>query len=110
MQENVRKELDALEKMMLNWKASYLGFATPEGGNDFLVEEFQEEITTYISPYMRRLYQCEYITQKEAEEFLDHCYDQVEDLRHLIRELETPPGKPGVWQKFVENTRKVLQK
>ena len=57
MQENVRKELDALEEMLLNWKASYLGFATPEGGNDFLVEDFQEEITTYISPYVRRLFQ-----------------------------------------------------
>ncbi len=110
MQENVRKELDALEQMVLNWKASYLGFATPEGGNDFLVEEFQEEITTYISPYLRRLCQCEYITSGEAEEFMDHCYNQVDDLRHLIQEIEVPPGKQGLWQKFVENTRKVLQR
>jgi hypothetical protein len=110
MQENVQKELDVLEKMVLNWKASYLGFATPEGGNDFLVEEFQEEITTYISPYVRRLFQCEYLTHGEAEEFMDHCYDQVEELRHLIRELETPPVKQGLWQKVVDNTRKVLQK
>jgi hypothetical protein len=109
MQENVRKELDALEQMVFNWKASFLGFATPEGGNDFLVEEFQEEISTYLSPYVRRLYQCEYITQLEAEEFMDHCYDQVNELRHLIRELETPPVKQGLWQKVVENTRKVLQ-
>jgi hypothetical protein len=41
---------------------------------------------------------------------MDHCDNQVEELRHLIRELETPPVKQGVWQKFVENTRKVLQK
>ena len=110
MQENVRKELEALEQMVLNWKASFLGFATPEGGNDFLVEEFQEEISAYISPYVRRLYQCEHLTPGEAEEFMDHCYDQVEDLRHQIQELETPPVKQGVWQKFVENTRRVLQK
>jgi hypothetical protein len=110
MEDSVRKELDTLEQMVLNWKASYLGFATPEGGNDFLVEEFQEEIGTYVSPYVRRLYQCEYLTPEEAEEFMDQCYDQVEELRQMIQELETPPAKPGVWQKFVENTRKVLQK
>ena len=110
MQENVRKELDALEQMVLNWKAGYLGFATSDGNNEFLVEEFQEEITNYLSPYVRRLYQCEYITVEEAEEFMDHCYNQVDELRLQIQELENPPVKQGVWQKFVENTRRVLQK
>jgi hypothetical protein len=110
MQDNVRKELDALEQMVLNWRASYLGFATPEGNNDFLVEEFQEEISTYMSPYLRRLFQCEYLTVEEAEEFMDQCYDQVEVLRLQILELESPSGKQGVWQKVVENTRKVLQR
>jgi hypothetical protein len=110
MNDEVRKELDTLEQMVLNWKASYLGFATPDGGNDFLLEEFQDEIMMYISPYVRRLYQCEYLTSVEAEEFMDHLYDQVEDLRQQIQELETPPEKQGVWQKFVDSTRKVLQK
>lgn len=110
MQDDVRKELDTLEQMVLNWKASYLGFATPDGGNDFLMEEFQDEIMMYISPYVRRLFQCEYLTPVEAEEFMDHLYDQVEDLRQQIQELETPPEKQGVWQKFVDSTRKVLQK
>jgi hypothetical protein len=110
MQDNVRKELDTLEQMLFNWKANYLSFATPDGGNDFLVEEFEQEITTYVSPYVRRLYECNYLSPVEAEEFMDLCYDQVNDLRQLIQELETPPVKQGVWQKFVENTRKVLQK
>jgi hypothetical protein len=110
MQDNVRKELDALEQMVLNWRASYLGFATSDGNNEFLIEEFQEEIATYISPYLRRLYQCEYLTVEEAEEFMDQCYDQVEVLRLQILELESPSGKQGVWQKVVENTRKVLQR
>lgn len=110
MEENVRKELDTMEQMVLNWRLSYLGFATPDGGNDFLVEEFQEEIATYISPYVRRLYQCEYLTPVEAEEFMDHCYNQVDELRLQIQELESPPGKQGVWQKVVESTRRVLQR
>lgn len=107
MEDYVRKELDALERMVLNWKGNHLGFATPDGNNDFLVEEFQEEITTYMSPYLRRLYQCEYITLQEAEEFMNWCYDQVDDLRRLIQELETPPMKPGFLQRLIGRTKQV---
>jgi hypothetical protein len=105
MEENVRQELEALEAMVLNWKRSYLEYATSEGNNDFLVEEFQEEITTYMSPYLRRLFQCEHLTQQEAEEFLSACYCQVDDLRAQIREVETSPAKQGIWQKVVEQTK-----
>jgi hypothetical protein len=105
MEENVRKELDALEMMLLNWKQSYLGDATPDGNNDCLVEEFQEEITTYMSPYLRRLFQCEHITAEEAKGFLNFCDSQVEDLRNLIREVETAPAEPEVWQKVVQETK-----
>ena len=109
MEENVRKELDDLEMMVFNWKQCYLGDATPEGNNDFLMEEFQEEITTYMSPYLRRLFQCDHLTQQEAGEFLDSCYSQVDDLRRLIREVETPPVKPGIWQKLILKTKVVWQ-
>jgi hypothetical protein len=109
MEENVRQELEALEAMVLNWKQNYLEYASPEGNNDFLVEEFQEEITTYMSPYLRRLFQCEHLTQTQATEFLENCYGQVDDLRRLIQEMETPPAKPGVWQKMILKTKVVWQ-
>jgi hypothetical protein len=108
MEENVRQELDAMVMMMSNWKGVYLSDATPEGNNDFLVEEFQEELTTYMGPYLRRLFQCDHITAEEAEEFRNFCHSEVEDLRNLIRkreqEAETPPAKPGIWQKVVQQT------
>lgn len=104
MKENVRKELDALEMMVFNWKQVYLGDATPDGNNDCLVEEFQEEIETYMVPYLRRLFQCEHLTSGEAQGFLNFCHSQVEELRNLIREVETPPAKPGIWQKVVQQT------
>jgi hypothetical protein len=110
MEENVRKELEALEMMVLNWKRNYLEDATPDGNNDFLVGEFQGEIMTYVGPYLRRLYQCEHLTAAEAQEFLDYCERQVEDLRNLILEVETPPEKPGLWHKFVTQTRIIWQK
>jgi len=109
MEENVRQELEALEAMVLNWKRNYLECATPDGNNDFLVEEFQEEITTYMSPYLRRLFQCEHLTQAQASEFLDSCYSQVDDLRRLIRELENPPVKPGGWQDMILKINVVWQ-
>jgi hypothetical protein len=105
MEENVHQELEALELMVLNWKQNYLEYATPDGNNDFLVEEFQEEITTYMSPYLRRLFQCEHLTQQEAEEFLNACYSQVDVLRAQIRGVETPPAKPGIWQRLVAKTK-----
>jgi hypothetical protein len=108
MEENARKELDALEMMVFNWKQVYLADATPEGNNDCLVEEFQEEIETYMVPYLRRLFQCEHLTAEEAQEFLNLCHSQVEELRNLIREVEReaepPPAKPGIWQKVVQQT------
>jgi hypothetical protein len=107
MEENVRQELDSLEQMVLNWKRDYLEYATPEGNNDFLLEEFREEISTYISPYLRRLFQCEHLTAQEAEGFLNQCYDQVDDLRAMIKELETPPAKQGVWHKLMGTAEKV---
>jgi hypothetical protein len=108
MKENVRKELEALEMMVFNWKQCHLGDATPDGNNDCLVEEFEEEIFTYMHPYLRRLYQCDHLTAQKMEEFLSFCHSQVEDLRNLIREMEqeaeTPPAKPGIWQKVVQRT------
>ncbi len=109
MEENTRKELESLEMMVLNWKQNYLGDATPDGNNEFLVEEFRGEIATYMDPYLRRLFQCEYLTAAEAQEFLDFCDRQVEDLRNLIQEVETPPAKPGIWQKVVQ-TRSIWRK
>jgi hypothetical protein len=38
MEENVRQELEAMENIVLNWKRVYLGDATADGNNDFLVE------------------------------------------------------------------------
>jgi hypothetical protein len=109
MEENVRRELNALEEMLLNWKRNYLEYATPDGNNDFLVEEFQEEITKYVTPYLRRLFECEYLTEMEVAEFRDSCYSQVDDLRRLIQEVETPPAKPGVWQKMILKTKVIWQ-
>jgi len=88
MEENVQKELEALKGMVLAWKREYLGWAPPDGGGEFLAQEFLEEIETHVYAYVKRLYECDHLTQAEAAEFLDFCYNQVEDLRVVLREAE----------------------
>jgi hypothetical protein len=96
MEENVRKELDALKGMMLNWKRGFLGWASPEGDNDYVLQEFTEEIQKYIYPYVIRLIQTEHLSNLEAKEFMQYCYGQVEDLRDQMMQVETSEGKKEV--------------
>ena len=88
MEENVRKELETLQGMVLNWKKNYLGLAPPDGGWEYLPREFLEEIETHISPYIRRMYECDYLSPSEVREFMESCYSQVEDLRNTLGEME----------------------
>jgi hypothetical protein len=96
MEENVRKELDALKGMMLNWKRGFLGWASPEGDNDYVLQEFTEEIQKYIYPYVIRLIQTEHLSNLEAKEFMQYCYGQVEDLRDQMRQVETSESEKEV--------------
>jgi hypothetical protein len=96
VEENVRKELDALKGMMLNWKRGFLGWASPEGDNDHVLQEFTEDIQKHVYPYITRLLQTEYLHPREAKEFMDYCYAQVEDLRDQVSQVETSEGKKEV--------------
>lgn len=88
MEENVRNELETLKGMVLTWKESYLGWAPPEGGGEFLVKDFYEEIEEYVYPYVKRMFQCDYLSQSEVKEFMEFCYNQVRDLSNSLMEAE----------------------
>jgi hypothetical protein len=94
MEENVKKELDTIKEMVLRWRKSYFGWATSDGGNDYLIEEFSEEISTYVSSLVRRLYESSHLSLFEHNEFMESCYSQVEDLRNLIKEKEAEIRQP----------------
>ena len=97
MEENVRKELETLKGMVLTWKKDHLGWAPSEGGGEHLARDFLEEIETHVYPYVKRLFECKYLTGPEAREFLDFCYNQVEDLRNSLGDVgaEELPAKGG---------------
>ncbi len=77
-------ELQTLERMVLNWKSNYLSMRTPEGGDEFLADDFEEEITRHVSPFVRRLHENNHLSLSEAHEFLDACYSHVEDLHRSL--------------------------
>ena len=99
MDENVKKELDTIKQMVLRWRESFLGWAKPDGGNEYLLEEFSEEISMYVSPLLRRFLENNYLSPYEHHEFLESCYSQVNELRDLIKKKEAEAKQPqkGIW-------------
>ncbi len=89
MKENVHQELDTLKGMLNNWKTGFLSWAAPDGDNDHVLLEFTEEIQMNLYPYVRRLCATNHLSESEAEEFMNHCYGQVEDLRTQLRGVAT---------------------
>jgi hypothetical protein len=96
MEENVIKELDTLKQMLDNWKRGFLGWASPDGDNEYVLLEFKEEIDSQLYPYVTRLLESEHLSQSEAQEFMNYCYCQVEDLRNQLDTVETNESKKEV--------------
>jgi hypothetical protein len=86
MDPKVTEELRILETMVLNWKRDYLSMTSGEGDDEFLADDFQEEVTRHVSQFVRRLYENNHLSLSEANEFLDTCYGHVEDLRKTLIE------------------------
>ena len=102
MEENVVKELEALKTMVLRWKQSYLDWVPDEGEGEFLLEEFSEEISRHVSPFVNRLFQNEHLTWSEAQEFLNYCYSQVEEVRQAVEEANSKQLEKASEHKPVE--------
>ena len=89
MEENVVKELETLKTIVLRWKRSYLGWVPDDGEGEYLLEEFRDEISTHVSPFVQRLFQNDHLTWPEAQEFLNYCYSQVEEVRQAVEEANS---------------------
>jgi hypothetical protein len=102
MEENVVKELEALKTMVLRWKRSYLGWVPGDGEGEYLLEEFREEISTHVSPFVQRLFQNDHLTWPEAQEFLNYCYSQVEEVCEAVEQAKSKHLEKGSGHKLVE--------
>ena len=96
MEENVIKELNTLKGMLNNWKRGFLSWASPDGDNEHVLQEFAEEINMQLYPYVTRLLEAKHLSQSEASEFMNYCYSQVEDLRDQLSKVETNESKKEV--------------
>lgn len=81
MEARIRQELDTLQKMVGHWKDDYIRLIDPLGGNDYLTQDFRTEIEEHLYPYIRRMYECGYITKEELSEFFDRCLEEVRGFR-----------------------------
>jgi hypothetical protein len=102
--DSVRKELETLEGMVLNWQRSFLGWASPGGDNAYVIHEFSDEIQQQVYPYVRRMFETGHLTGSEAKEFMNFCYSQVEDLRRQMEEMETSHNNEESEHKLVESS------
>ncbi|MGW8209425.1 MAG: hypothetical protein ACWGO2_10480 [Syntrophobacteria bacterium] len=102
MEENVVKELETLKTMVLRWKRSYLGWVPDDGEGEYLLEEFRDEISTHVSPFVNRLFQNDHLTWPEAQEFLNYCYSQVEEVRQAVEEANSKQLEKASEHKPVE--------
>ena len=84
MEPNVINEIYSLKKMVANWKRSFLTWASPDGDNEYIAIEFNDEIQQHLYPYVIRLLETEHLTEPEARAFMDHCYAEVDDLRSIL--------------------------
>jgi len=89
-QEAGTDELQILKRMVLAWKEDYTGSVPPDGGGEYLCQDFSHEIEEYLYPYLRRMVETDHISQDQAREFLEFCYRQVMELRDLIEEPKPP--------------------
>ncbi len=88
MEENVRKELDALEEMVRNWKTGFMSWVSSDEDNTHVLDEFREEIQLNIFPYVKRLFEANHLSESEAKEFMAGCLREVEDFRGLLSKAE----------------------
>ncbi len=84
MKTNVKKEIDTLHMMIQNWKKFWFGQYSTDGVNAWIMEEFSEEISNYVIPYLRRLIECQHITELEYANFIERCRGEIADMRRLL--------------------------
>lgn len=96
-------ELATLREMWKRWLQRDIMFASEvvikQGGQshdgewEFLREEWIENFYQWMYPYVRRMYETEYITEDEAGEFASFAYALVETALDAIRLLEVPDNE-----------------
>lgn len=81
MESNTLKEINTLKQMARNWARGYKTWIVPGDDNDYVYQEFLDEIHTHLAPYVNRLLKMEYLTPGEAEDIIKYFVEQMLELR-----------------------------
>ena len=92
MKENVIAEIETLKLMARNWKQGYESWIQLGEDNEYVYEDFTEDIITHMHPYMQRFVECEHLTSTEAGDLLEYCHGQVRKLREETDDAERRVG------------------
>ena len=92
MDNNVQTETNDLHQMVQNWKKFWLTQYSTDGVNEWIYEEFVEEITVHIVPYIGRLFETSHLTKIECGNFYERLRGEITDMRRLLRLPTTPKG------------------
>jgi len=85
VKESMKKELDTLKQMVLNWRESYLGWIEDDN-NEWLIGELREEIATYMEPQVRRFQEMKFLTTEEVYKFWTEIGKSVNDFAKDVME------------------------
>lgn len=80
----IKKEIETLELMARNWKRGYQSWITP-GDNEYVYEEFMEDIFMHAVPYINRLVETDHIDADTATKLLQYFLNQVDELRKYAK-------------------------
>lgn len=86
---DIKKELEDLELMARNWLRGYKTWITP-GDNEYVYEEFKEDIFRHAVPYINRLVETEHIDGDTATKLLQYFLNQIDELRKYAKRYQ--PG------------------
>lgn len=82
---NVKEELNTLIKQLGYWSDSYLREVTGEN-DDCLIDDLQNDISTWMAPYVERLTEVGHITIAEEHEFWRDISEKFNEFVSAVRE------------------------
>jgi hypothetical protein len=81
------QEIKDLMKMAINWRRGYETWLTPDGDNDYVYQEFLDEIQEKLLPYVNRLVEVGSISTRDASALVQFYVEQIEYLKEKSDEL-----------------------
>ena len=84
---DMKKEVRDLMRMAVNWRRGYESWLTGDG-DDYVFEEYLNEMTTHLLPYINRLRQTGYMSEKDVSAMTFFYLEQVQLLKERSQKIK----------------------